>query len=168
MSRFSFEDGDHVASDDVRDYCSGPDIFSSKQLASVLEYTRQAHEASVQASTSSNTRNYIHHTEDHGRKNADTRGRIAELDAELIGLKADKISIENQIALRLQEKERLERQLMQSNRARVDPKGKGKVSQGINYATSDFVWSGSLKARMKTVFGINDFRLCQRGYIAFL
>jgi ATP-dependent DNA helicase Q1 len=134
----------------------------------VLEYTRQVHEASAQASSSRTTTNNVNHTEDHGRKNADMRGRIAELDAELIGLKADKISIENQIALRLQEKEKLERQLVQSSRARVDPKGKGKVSQGINYATSDFVWSGSLKARMKAVFGINDFRLCQRGYVPLL
>jgi len=163
MSRFSFEDGDHVASDDVRVYCSGHELFSSKQLASVLEYTRQVHEASAQASSSSNTRN---HTEHHRQENADIRGRIADLDAELIGLIADKVSIENQIALRLQEKEKLEKQLVQWNRARVDPKGKGKASQGINYSTSDFVWSGSLKARMKAVFGINDFRLCQRGYVA--
>lgn len=135
------------------------------QLPSVIECTRQIYESSAQASSSRDT---INHTEDYGRKNADIRGRIAELDAEVIGLEADKVSIVNQIALRLQEKEELERQLVQSSRSRVDPKGKGKAQQGINYATSDFAWSKALEARMKAVFGINEFRLCQRGYVALL
>lgn len=134
----------------------------------MIECTRQIYERSGQASSSSNTGNPINYTEDYGRKNADIRGRIAELDAELIGLEADKVSIANQIAIRLQEKEELERQLVQSNRSRVDPKGKGKAQQGINYSTSDFAWSKGLEARMKAVFGINEFRLCQRGYVACL
>ncbi|KIM36716.1 hypothetical protein M413DRAFT_449052 [Hebeloma cylindrosporum] len=144
MPRFGFEEGDYVASDD---------------LPSVIECTRQIYEDSARASSSSN----INHIEDYGRKNADIRGRIAELDAELLGLEADKASIANQISLRLQEKEDLEKQLVQSNGSRVDPKGKGKAQQGINYTTSNFAWSKPLEARMKAVFGINEFRLCQRG-----
>lgn len=40
-------------------------------------------------------------------------------------------------------------------------KGKGK---GIDY-TEDFDWAGELKARMRNVFKIQDFRLCQKGYV---
>ena len=157
MPRLSFEEGDFVASDDVRVYCPDATFSHPKQLPSVLENSRQVYESSGQASSSRHT---INHTEVYGRKNADIRGRIAELDAELIGLEADKASIVNQIALRLQEKEKLEKELVQSARSTFDPKGRGK---GINYGTSNFPWSKSLEARMKAVFGINEFRLCQRG-----
>jgi ATP-dependent DNA helicase Q1 len=45
----------------------------------------------------------------------------------------------------------------------VDRKGKGKARQdGIDY-TLEFDWSYELKARMKKVFGIDNFRLCQQG-----
>jgi len=127
-----------------------------KQLPSVLESSRQVYESSGQASSSRHTIDHI----EYGRKNADIRGRIAELDAELIGLEADKASIVNQIALRLQEKEKLEKELVQSARSTFDPKGRGK---GINYGTSNFPWSKPLETRMMAVFGITEFRLCQRG-----
>ena len=63
---------------------------------------------------------------------------------------------------RLQEKEMLERQLAQSD-TRVDAKGKGKARESINYMTEPFDWTEGLKARMKAVFGIQSFRLCQEG-----
>ncbi|KAF8970329.1 P-loop containing nucleoside triphosphate hydrolase protein [Flammula alnicola] len=44
-----------------------------------------------------------------------------------------------------------------------EPKGKGKAQQRTNYSTEEFDWSDALKRRMKAVFGIDDFRLCQRG-----
>lgn len=45
------------------------------------------------------------------------------------------------------------------------PKGKDKATAGsslIDYM-EDFEWSGPLKAKMKEVFGIDSFRLCQQG-----
>ena len=62
----------------------------------------------------------------------------------------------------LEEKEMLERQLAEST-PRVDIKGKGKAKEGINYMTEPFDWSEGLKARMKAVFRIQSFRLCQEG-----
>lgn len=35
----------------------------------------------------------------------------------------------------------------------------------INYQTSNFDWSGSILAKMKQVFGLDQFRLCQEGVI---
>lgn len=36
----------------------------------------------------------------------------------------------------------------------------------VDYQNDGFEWSLELAARMKRVFGINAFRLCQRGYVA--
>jgi ATP-dependent DNA helicase Q1 len=72
------------------------------------------------------------------------------------------IEIQKRMETRLQEKEMLERQLAQSV-PRVDAKGKRKAKEGINYMTEPFDWSEGLKARMKAVFGIQSFRLCQEG-----
>ena len=47
----------------------------------------------------------------------------------------------------------------------VNKKGKGKrVQGGIDY-TKEMDWSDALKARMKNVFGIDNFRLCQQGCV---
>jgi ATP-dependent DNA helicase Q1 len=44
-------------------------------------------------------------------------------------------------------------------------KGKGKMTGGINYEDGDFLWISSLKKKMKNVFGIDSFRLCQLGCV---
>lgn len=50
----------------------------------------------------------------------------------------------------------------------VDRKGKGKAVQGgIDYM-KEMDWSDALKARMKNVFGIDNFRLCQQGCVCFI
>ena len=67
----------------------------------------------------------------------------------------------------------IEKQLgdIQQTRAHVGPvdrKGKGKAFQGgIDY-TKEMDWSDALKARMKNVFGIDNFRLCQQGCVGFI
>jgi ATP-dependent DNA helicase Q1 len=88
--------------------------------------------------------------------------RITKLEAEVEECRFDMIEIQKRMDTRLQEKEMLERQLEQSV-SRVDAKGKGKAKEGINYMTEPFDWSEGLKARMKAVFGIQSFRLCQEG-----
>jgi ATP-dependent DNA helicase Q1 len=88
--------------------------------------------------------------------------RIAQLETEVEGYRVDMIEIQKRMESRLQEKEMLERQLAQPVH-RVDAKGKGKAKEGINYMTEPFDWSEGLKARMKAVFGIQSFRLCQEG-----
>ena len=99
---------------------------------------------------------------DFNRKKQLIVSRIAELDAEVEAYKAEILDIQNRMEMRLQEKEVLEAQLAQSN-PHVGTKGKGKARGGINYMTESFDWSEGLKARMKAVFGIHSFRLCQEG-----
>jgi ATP-dependent DNA helicase Q1 len=108
------------------------------------------------------------HPEDSGksadfdRKKRNIISRITELETEVEGCRVDMIEIQKRLESRLREKEMLERQLAQSD-LRVGAKGKGKAKEGINYTTEPFDWSEGLKARMKAVFGIQSFRLCQEG-----
>ena len=46
------------------------------------------------------------------------------------------------------------------------PRSSGDMSDSINYMGQDFEWSKQLKSKLKRIFGIDDFRLCQRGYVA--
>ncbi|THU95817.1 ATP-dependent DNA helicase [Dendrothele bispora CBS 962.96] len=41
--------------------------------------------------------------------------------------------------------------------------GKGKGKGGIDYGLAGFPWVNGMKAKMKQVFGIEEFRLCQQG-----
>ena len=46
------------------------------------------------------------------------------------------------------------------------PGSNGAVLDSIDYMGQDFEWSKQLKSKLKKVFGIDDFRLCQKGYVA--
>lgn len=37
------------------------------------------------------------------------------------------------------------------------------TSDQINYMEQEFKWSKQLKLKLKRIFGIDDFRLCQKG-----
>ena len=39
------------------------------------------------------------------------------------------------------------------------------TSESINYMEQEFKWSKQLKVKLKRIFGIDDFRLCQKGYV---
>jgi len=41
----------------------------------------------------------------------------------------------------------------------------GVVLDSTDYMGQDFEWSKQLKSKSKAVFGIDDFRLCQKGYV---
>ena len=137
-----------------------------------MEYTRQVHEVEVLAgSSSSHNRGRKEHPQrpgssgnsaDFDRKKQLIISRITKLETEVEGCRVDIIEIQKRMESRLREKEMLERQLAQSD-LRVDSKGKGKAKEGIKYMTETFDWSEGLKARMKAVFGIQSFRLCQEG-----
>ena len=40
------------------------------------------------------------------------------------------------------------------------------MSDSVNYMEQEFEWSGQLKSKLRRIFGIDDFRLCQKGYVA--
>jgi hypothetical protein len=107
---------------------------------------------------------------------AELRSRINDLDGEIQGCHADIEQIQNRIHECMKEKQKLERHLEEESAIlrngkqggmTVDLKGKGKASPrgGINYLTETFDWTDGLKSRMKSVFGIREFRLCQAGFV---
>jgi ATP-dependent DNA helicase Q1 len=71
----------------------------------------------------------------------------------------------------LQQKSKIEKQLGEVQptpngmNGTTDRKGKGKAKQDSIDYTLEFDWSYELKARMKKVFGIDNFRLCQQGCV---
>lgn len=95
--------------------------------------------------------------------------RIGSLDSEIA-------SIDHDIAQLAKLKQELvkERRTLQVELDAVDTtrsvehanapcSSKSKESPGIIDYTEEFEWSGSMHGRMREVFGINSFRLCQQG-----
>jgi len=41
----------------------------------------------------------------------------------------------------------------------------GAMPESMDYMEQDFEWSKQLKSKLKRIFGIDDFRLCQKGYV---
>ncbi|KAJ7650971.1 P-loop containing nucleoside triphosphate hydrolase protein [Roridomyces roridus] len=72
---------------------------------------------------------------------------IAGLDVEINNIQKDICQMKDLLLLRQEHKQKLIEQ----------------VGGGIDYTESDFEWSGELKTQLKTVFNIDDFRLCQEG-----
>ena len=146
-------------------------------MEDILSYTQQVHER--WDTPSSSRKQVIEHPsrppspdinfdEHSGTK---IRGRIEELDAEVLGCRADIELIQNRIQECLKEKKKLARLLDLSqtnpNRTTMGAKGKGKAvpQSRMNYLQGNFDWTNGLKARMKSVFGIKEFRLCQEGWV---
>ncbi|KXN84458.1 Mediator of RNA polymerase II transcription subunit 34 [Leucoagaricus sp. SymC.cos] len=102
-------------------------------------------------------------------KKQELKRRIAEMDADIVGIRESIKSLTAQLNSKENQKEGMVRMLHELERAARSgalQSGTGAVgskTKGINYMDGDFDWMSGLKARMKGVFGINDFRLCQRG-----
>ena len=98
------------------------------------------------------------------RKHA-INAQIADLDTEISGYDEDIRQIKALRALRVNARNELLEEL-QRTRAISATKGKGKgraTQDGIDYTLDGFDWSHELEVQMKKVFGIDGFRLCQRG-----
>lgn len=100
----------------------------------------------------------------------DIKRRIAEMDADILGIKENIKTLNTQLRSKEDQRERMLRTLHDLERAShsgaVQSGTKaGQAQQGINYMDGHFDWMGGLKARMRSVFGIDDFRLCQRGWV---
>jgi ATP-dependent DNA helicase Q1 len=105
------------------------------------------------------------------QKKQELKRRIADIDADILGLKESIKSLNAQLSSKEGQKEGLVKTLHDFEHAsyagaRVSTGGSS--SKGINYMDGDFDWMRGLMARMKSVFGISDFRLCQRGYVALI
>ena len=104
-----------------------------------------------------------------GRSAEELRARIQDLDDEVRGCYADIETIQQRVRDCLAEKRKLGNLLDKTsvnhrdvtNRTVMQSKGK----ENVNYLTQSFDWTDGLRARMKSVFGIKEFRLCQEGLV---
>lgn len=86
-------------------------------------------------------------------------GEVASIDKEIENLRKLRTTL-------VTEREELLRRLKNTSVSHPkNPEGRGIT--GINYNES-FEWSEAMKARMKAVFGIESFRLCQEAYVPVL
>lgn len=158
-------------------------------MDSVLEYSRRFHQLSQPAHGRSgynnpedqveSPRTLISQPTSLSRQSVgehsgmELRARIQTLDDEVRGCYSDIETIRSRIQECLAEKQKLATLWEKSsNNHRVatsktsrDSKGKGKAVGNVNFSTQLFDWTDGLKARMKSVFGIQDFRLCQEGLV---
>lgn len=104
----------------------------------------------------------------------DLERQIAEFDAHILGIQDHIKNLNAQMMSASNQKEELVRRLREIQRVSASAsvagggvKRMGIVSdfKGIDYMDEGFDWMGGLRARMKSVFGINEFRLCQRGCV---
>lgn len=144
------------------------DELGSDGLEEVLELSRGEYRTNQAQSrpTTGSSRPPVQSTLSQRQK---LNSRLAALDAEIhdVEQNIDKLNVLRRDLIA--QRKDLETELRNSATNDINSshsKGKGKDKQNvqatINYS-EQFEWSGALKARMKEIFGIPSFRLCQEG-----
>jgi ATP-dependent DNA helicase Q1 len=97
-------------------------------------------------------------------------GEISKLDAEHAAIQEQITQLQGASDIILKKKRELQKQLDVVTGAQyvnsvpqVKQQSGSSSRKGVDYTSSNFEWSGELKARMRKVFGIQNFRLCQEG-----
>ena len=106
------------------------------------------------------------------RTKQNINGRITALDVEIRGVETDIQKLQTLRSQLLAERQSLLQQITGLGTYSSNANGKGKdvnvAPNSVNYLQEQFDWSGELKARMKKVFNISSFRLCQEGYVRII
>ncbi|KAL5476913.1 hypothetical protein ACEPAI_3099 [Sanghuangporus weigelae] len=145
------------------------DEVGSDDMEAVLEFSaREAAQSSTVASSSMAVNGSHPYS---GRQGLN--GRLSELDSELKDvdeqierlreLRSQIIAERNRVNEKVKTMQGAPRLSASNSLASARPSGKALQAGSINYMTEVFEWSGELKARMREVFGIQNFRLCQEG-----
>ncbi|KAJ7492759.1 ATP-dependent DNA helicase [Mycena latifolia] len=136
------------------------DYVDSDDMDQILEMTASSSRPQAGPSRSTNTNG------DHGAttylRKQELNKQVSALDAELAKIHEDISQLKAFYTARAEHRQELLDELERLS-APVNAKGKGKAAGGTDYSAEDFPWSDGLKAQMKKVFGIKNFRLCQQG-----
>lgn len=146
------------------------------KMAAILEMSLVEHERSSSGSKAGPSRSKsaqtVNHVPSHLQRHT-LNEKIAELDAEIKGYDEEINDIKRLRVLRVQDRDALLEQLQQTRgfgAQTATVQGNGREQQahgGIDYTAPGFDWSQGMKAKMKKVFGIDQFRLCQEGYVFY-
>ncbi|KAL1742466.1 P-loop containing nucleoside triphosphate hydrolase protein [Schizophyllum fasciatum] len=90
----------------------------------------------------------------------EAQAAINQLDAEINAYTTEIQKLEELRAACRAEKDRILHST--GSLSKSSAKGKERQSGGIDYNSEDFPWMGALRAKMKEVFGIREFRLAQK------
>ncbi|KAL5514242.1 hypothetical protein ACEPAG_2330 [Sanghuangporus baumii] len=145
------------------------DEVGSDDMEAVLEFSaREAAQRSTAASSSTAVNGSHSYS---GRQ--ELNGRLSELESELKDvdeqieklreLRSQVIAERNRVNEKIKTMQGTSRLSASNSLAPARSSGKALQAGSINYMTEVFEWSGELKARMREVFGIQNFRLCQEG-----
>ena len=130
-------------------------------MQEILNYSAKTHPNGYDTNSTETQASY--------KQKQELGGRLASLEAELRDVDADLERLTELRARLVKEKNGLVAQLRshdQRSRGSLESvvAGQSRMDSGkINYMTEGFEWSKELEARMKAVFNINSFRLCQQG-----
>ena len=154
-------------------------------MEAILEYTaREAAQAGPsQRKASSSNQTSVNGIAMNGEtpvysKKQELNGRLSALEKELKEIEEKISEFQDLRATIISERQAVLDELRQQNQSRpsyapapVGDRSKG-VAPGadgaINYMTEVFDWEGVMAARMKEIFNVPSFRLCQRGYDFYL
>ncbi|KAG6851901.1 hypothetical protein C0991_005170, partial [Blastosporella zonata] len=94
-----------------------------------------------------------------------SKEKVAQYDAE-IAQNEDKIrTLQILVDHQKGKRDRILKELEDTHPSKAG-RSHGKGNTGIDYAHEQYEWTKGLKAKMKSVFGIADFRLCQEGCVS--
>lgn len=135
------------------------------QLAEILELSREEYQSNpvVGPSGSVDEPSYL--------RKQNLNGELNKIEREISDVVQNIKQLRDLHSDLLQQKSKIEKQLGEVQptpsgiNGTTDKKGKGKAKQDSIDYTLEFDWSYELKARMKKVFGIDNFRLCQQGCV---
>lgn len=142
----------------------------SSQMETIMEMTRtsvgHAQQSYPISETGGKQQNYLLRQE--------LNGRLASLEAELKRIDEDIEKLKKLRSNIFLEKESIIKELNVHVHTRKQPQSVGETRgqrelsvRTIDYMSEQFEWSGELKARMRDVFKIQGFRLCQEGYAKY-
>uniref|UniRef100_D8QE93 ATP-dependent DNA helicase n=1 Tax=Schizophyllum commune (strain H4-8 / FGSC 9210) TaxID=578458 RepID=D8QE93_SCHCM len=89
---------------------------------------------------------------------SEVQAKVNQLDAEINAYTTEIAKLEELRAACRAEKDRI----LRSTASKPTVKGKERQTGGIDYDSDDFPWMSALRAKMKEVFGIREFRLAQK------
>ena len=94
-------------------------------------------------------------------------GDLRQLDAEITEVRKQIADLQAYLATKESQRRVLSQKLAnERSQARGGfAQANGPKGNQVNYATTAFPWTQGMKDRMKKVFKIDGFRLCQEGYV---
>ncbi|KAH8089929.1 ATP-dependent DNA helicase [Cristinia sonorae] len=129
------------------------DGTDSDELAQVLEVSRQEYLRTFKRPTGNGNA--------HQSSSSDSEARLKQLDDEIADVERSIVDQQNLLRILESQRQELQREVSAAQTVSKNVSAGGSSGTACNYATQTFPWRQGMRDRMKRVFGIENFRLCQ-------